>query len=153
MGAEAGELGPGLAAIFGLEERGVFNTRVDGVGAGEGGLEVPDALELPGVRRAVVPLVGAGDALVGEFVAHGIPGSAAIVGALNDLAEPAGALRGVDAVGVNGRALEVVDLPTGEVGAGDGPVLARAVGGESERTLAGADEKTYLAHVNRPSVF
>ena len=52
---------PGLAAVGGAEERGVFDAGVDGVGIGERGLEVPDALELPRVRRAVVPLVGAGD--------------------------------------------------------------------------------------------
>jgi hypothetical protein len=57
------------------------------------------------------------------------------------LAEPAGGLRGVDAVGVGGRALEVVDLPAGEVRAGDLPVLAGGVGGEDEGAFAGADEE------------
>ena len=53
-----------VAAVVGLEEGGVFDAGVDGVGVGEGGFEMPDAFELPGVRRAVVPLVGAGDAVV-----------------------------------------------------------------------------------------
>ncbi len=121
--AQAGELGPGLAAVGGAEEGGVFDAGVDGVGIGERGLEVPDALELPRMRRAVVPLVGAGDAVVGELVADGVPGFAAVVGALDDLAEPAAGLRGVDAVGVGGRAFEVVHLPAGEVRAGDVPVF------------------------------
>ena len=39
------------------------------------------------------------------------------------LAEPAAGLRGVDAVGIGGRSLEVVDLPAGKVRAGDGQFL------------------------------
>ncbi len=72
--AEAGEFVPGGAAVGGFEEAGVFGSGVDGVGVGERGLEVPDALELPGVGRAVVPLVGAGGAVVGELVVDGGPG-------------------------------------------------------------------------------
>ena len=138
--AEAGEFGPVLAAVGGAEEGGVFDAGVDGVGVGERGLEVPDAFEFPGVLRAVVPLVGAGNAVVGELVADGVPGFAAVVGALDDLAEPAAGLRGVDAVGIDGRAFQVVDLPAGEVGAADVPLLALAVGGEDERAFFRADE-------------
>ncbi len=57
VAAEAGELVPGLAAVGGAEEGGVFDAGVDGVGIGERGLEVPDAFEFPRVLRAVVPLV------------------------------------------------------------------------------------------------
>src|SRR5438105_11647924 len=46
-------------------------------------------------------------------------GFAAIVGALNDLAEPAAGLRGVNAVGVRGCALQVVYLPAGKMRAAD----------------------------------
>jgi hypothetical protein len=52
---------------------------VDRVRIGERGLQMPDALELPGMRRAVVPLVRAGDAVVDELVAHRLPGLAAVV--------------------------------------------------------------------------
>ena len=69
-----------------------------------------------------------------------VPGFAAVVGALDDLPEPAAGLRGVDAVGIDGRALHVIDLPAGEVRAGDVPLLPLAVGGEDERALARADE-------------
>ena len=136
--AQAGEFSPVGTAVGGAEEGGVFDAGVDGIGIGERGLEVPDALELPGVRRAVVPLVGAGDAVVGELVADRLPGFAAVVGALDDLAEPAAGLRGVDAVGIYGRAFEVVHLPAGEVRAADLPVFTLAVGGEDERSFARA---------------
>jgi len=99
---------------------------------------VPDALELPGVWGAVVPLVRAGDSVVGELVAHGLPCLAAVVGALDDLTEPAVGLRGVDAVGVCGRALEVVHLPACEVRAVDLPIFTLAVGGDDECSLARA---------------
>ena len=49
------------------------------VGIGQRRLEVPDALEFPGVRRAVVPLMRAGDAVVDELVADRLPGLAAVV--------------------------------------------------------------------------
>ena len=49
--------------------------------------------------------------------------SATIVGALDDLPEPAAGLGGIDAVGINRRALDVVNLPTGKVRAGNRPLL------------------------------
>src|SRR5713226_4002813 len=39
------------------EQRGVLDPGVDGVGVGQRRLEVPDARELPGVIRVVVPLM------------------------------------------------------------------------------------------------
>ena len=66
---------------------------------------MPDALEFPWMRCAVVPLVSARNAVVDELVADGFPCLAAVVGTLNELAEPAGRLRRVEAVGINGRTL------------------------------------------------
>ena len=83
VAAQAGEFLPGLAAVGRAEQGGVLDSGVDGVGIGERRLQVPDPLELPGMRRAVVPLVGAGHAVVDELVAHRLPGLAAIVGALD----------------------------------------------------------------------
>src|SRR5262249_24196269 len=93
---QALELIPGLPAVGGFEERGVFHAGVVGIGIGERRLEMPDALDLPGARRAVVPLVRAGHAGVGEVVADGLPVLSAVVGALNLLAEPACALTCVE---------------------------------------------------------
>ncbi len=75
-----------------------------------------------------------------------VPGFAAVVGALDDLAEPAAGLRGVDAVRVDGRAFEVVHLPAGEMRAADVPFLALAVGGEDEGAFFCADEEADAAH-------
>ena len=74
------------AAVGRAEQGGVFHSGVDGVRIGQRRLEMPDALELPGVRRAVVPLVRAGHAVVDELVAHRLPGLAAVVGALDQSA-------------------------------------------------------------------
>ncbi len=59
VAAQAGQLVPARPAVGRAEQRRVFDAGVDGVGIGERRLEVPDALELPRVRRAVVPLVRA----------------------------------------------------------------------------------------------
>ena len=94
-----------------LEQRGILDAGVDGVGIGQRRLEMPDALELPGMRRAVVPLVRAGNAVVVELVADRLPGLAAVVGALDQLAEPAAGLRRIESIRIDGRSLDVVNLP------------------------------------------
>jgi hypothetical protein len=63
---------------------------------------MPDSLELPGVRRAVIPLVRAGDAVVDELVTTRFPRFATVVGALDQLAEPTAALRRVQPIRVSG---------------------------------------------------
>ncbi len=132
------------------EERGVLDSGVDRVGIVERRLEVPHARELPGMRRAVVPLVGAGDARVLELVAHRLPGLAAVVRALDQLPEPARALRRVHAIGIGRRSLEMEHLPAAEVGTAHVPVLALAVRRQHERTLARPDQHPYLAHPFAP---
>ena len=168
--AQAGQLVPGLAAVGGAEQRGVLHAGVDGVGVGQRRLQVPDALELPGVLRAVVPLVRrerlAGfrrrvvDELVALALGHAVrrrgrfagrrprlmPRLAAVVGALDDLPEPAARLRRVDPVGVDGRAFHVVNLPAPEEGAADVPLLALAVRRQDERALPRAHQDPYSAH-------
>src|SRR5437763_12621539 len=131
---------------------------------------MPDALELPGVLRAVEKLVGrerlAGfrggvvDELVALALGHAVrrrgrlagrrprlvPGFAAVVGALDDLPEPTARLRRVQPVRVHGRAFQVVNLPAGEVGAADVPLLALAVRGQYERALACPHQNPYSTH-------
>src|SRR5207244_5352313 len=77
--AQAGQFLPRLAAVGRAEQGGVLRAGVDRVRVGQRRLEVPDALELPGVRRAVVPQVRAGRAVVDELVADRLPRLAAVV--------------------------------------------------------------------------
>src|SRR4051794_2779414 len=125
---------------------------------------MPHALKFPRMRRAVIPHVRAGIADVDELVALSLghaagrgrrlaglgaglfPGFAAVVGTLNNLPKPTARLRGVDAIGIGGRALHVINLPAGKVRAGDVPSLPLCVRGEDKCTLARADENSYPAH-------
>src|SRR5262249_29433323 len=132
------------------EERGVLDAGVNRVRIGQRGLEVPDPFELPGVRRAVVPLMRAGHALVDKLVVDGLPGLAAVVRTLDLLPEPAARLRRVDAVGIDRRSLEVIQLPAAEERPADVPALALAVRGEDEGPLARPDEHSHSAHVCSP---
>src|SRR3990170_7776459 len=126
---------PVLAAIGAAEQRGVFNTGVNSIRIGERRLQMPDALELPRVRRAVVPLVrgqglaGFRRSVVNELVALGlehafrcggrfaggcsrlVPRLAAVIRALNDLAKPAAALRRINTIRIDGGSLKVIHLP------------------------------------------
>src|SRR5581483_12067723 len=86
-----------------------------------------------------------------ELIPDRRPRPAAVVGALDDLAEPARALRRPDAVRRRRRALHVVDLPPAEERAGDAPPLARAVRFEDERPLPRADENPDAAHRPAPA--
>ena len=171
VAAQSGEFLPRLPAVGRAEQGGVFHPGVNGIRIGQRRFEMPDALELPGVLRAVVPLVrGEGFAgfrrsVVDEFVAlasrhaawrgrHSasgrLPRLAAVVRALDDLPEPAAGLRRIQPVRVGGRSLEVVDLPARKVGAADVPPFALAVRRQDERALARANQYPYSAHFLTP---
>src|SRR6185503_5199045 len=126
---------PAAAAVARTEERRILHAGVDDVRVTDRRLEMPDTRELPGVRRAVVPEVRAGGAIVREAVAHLLPGPAAIVGSLDQLAEPARARRGPETVHVGGRSFEVVDLPPSEQRPLDVPALAPRICREHERAF------------------
>ena len=112
---------------------------------------MPDPGEFPGTRRPVVPLVRARHSLVGEVVTGGLPAQTAVVGTLDELAEPAVRLGGVDAVLVDWRALQVVDLPAGKERTEHVPVPSLAVGAQDERSLARADQDPDTGHLSPPS--
>ncbi len=124
---------------------------------------MPDALELPRVLRAVVPLVRADVALIREHVAlalgHSIrahqvfgfgsgrvPGFAAVIRTLNDLPKPTARLRRVNPIRINGRAFEVIHLPAREVRAADFPILPFAIRCQNERAFLRADQDPDFAH-------
>src|SRR5258708_3571069 len=124
MAAQAGEFDPCLSAVGRAEQRGVFDSGIDRLWLSERRFQMPDALELPGVRCAVIPLVRTRHAIVYELVIHWRPGLAAVVGALDQLAEPAARLGCVQPIRIGRRSLDMVNLPAGEVGSADVPFLA-----------------------------
>src|SRR5262245_23642437 len=107
---------------------------------------MPDPRELPRMRRAVVPLVRPGGALVAELVAHRLPGRPAVIGPLDHLPEPAVGLRRVQPIRVRGGPLDVVDLPACKVGAADVPPLPLAIRIQDERALARTHQYPYATH-------
>src|SRR5580765_4374877 len=98
------------------------------------------------MRRAVVPLVRAGHAVVDELVAGRLPGLSTVIRSLDELTEPAARLRGVDATGIGRGTLEVVDLPAREVRAADVPGLAPTVRRQDERALSRPYQHSHTAH-------
>src|SRR5438552_3147133 len=104
-----------------------------------------------GVRRGVV------DELVALAGRHAVrrlrhstagrlPRLAAVARALDDLSEPPARLRRVEAVGIGGGSLHVINLPAGEVRAAHVPLLALAVRCQDEGSLSRADQYPYTAH-------
>src|SRR5260370_42205647 len=112
VAAQSREFVPVLPAIGRAEQGGVFHSGVDRIRIGRRRFEMPNALELPRMLGAVVPLMsgerfpGLGGGVVHELVAlafgrsRGLsvlfarrgawlcPSFAAVIGALNDLPEP-----------------------------------------------------------------
>ncbi len=167
VAAQPGQLPPALAAVGRAEQGGVLDAGIHRVGIVERGLEVPDALEDPGLLGAVVELVsrerfaGLRRVVVDELVAFSgrhaarrdrgsaarrLPRLPSVVGALDHLSEPAARLRGVNPVGVGGRSLDVVDLPTGEVRTGDLPLPPLPIRRQDKRALARAHQDPDSAH-------
>src|SRR5437867_12445957 len=112
---------------------------------------MPDTLELKGAGCAVVPLMRAGLALVDELVVERLPGLTAVIGPLDHLPVPSGGLRRVDAVRIGRRSLEVVNVPSGEMGSIDSPGSALFVRRQDERTLVRPDQYPYATHAFLPS--
>src|SRR5215471_18685961 len=127
MQPQPGELAPGHAPIDRLVQRRVLRPGVHGIRIGRGRLQVPDPLELPGSRRAVVPHVRTRVDDVAEVVADRLPAGTAVIGPLDQLPEPPRVLRRVHPIRVNRRPLQVVYLPPAEVRPGYRPLLPLAV--------------------------
>ena len=133
--AESRKLVPGQPGIGGTKHCRVLGAGIDRVGIGQRRLEMPDPLEFPRMRRAVIPLVCARHALVHELVAGGFPAPTAVARALDLLSEPAARLRHVQPIRVHRRALHVVDLPATEVRAAHIPALALPIGSRMNAPL------------------
>jgi len=144
--AKARHLLPRLPGVAGPEQRGVFHAGVDGVRIRQRRFDVPDALEFPRVRRAVVPLMGSRHGGVLELVANRLPRFAAVIRALHDLPEPPAGLRCVQTVRIRRRCFQVVQLPAAEMRLADRPFVALPVRRHDERAFARPDQKPYTAH-------
>src|SRR5262249_39258540 len=144
--AQPGQLVPVPAAVGRAKHRRVFHAGIHRVGIRLGRLEVPDAFEFPRVWRSVVPLMGARDAVIRELVVDRLPGLAAVARSLDELTEPARALRCVQPVRIGRRALQVVHLPAAEMRALDAPLLPFAIRSQDERALARSHQHANSAH-------
>ena len=67
-----------------------------------------------------------------------MPGLATIVGALNQLTEPAARLRRIDPIRVGRRAFQMIEFPAGKEWAAYLPILALAIGGKKKGAFARA---------------
>src|SRR4029077_9710268 len=74
------------------------------------------------------------------------PGLAAVARALHHLSGPGAGLRGIEPVRIGRRSLDVVNLPSGEMGSADLPILALAVRRQDEGAFACANQHSYFAH-------
>src|SRR5580658_7360533 len=108
---------------------------------------MPHPFELPWMRRAVVPLVSARDSVIGEFIVNGLPRLSAVIRPLDQLPVPPRGLRRVQTIRVSGRSLQVINLPTGKMGAADVPFLPFRIRRQNERTLASANQYPYATHL------
>src|SRR5580700_10451539 len=77
--AQRRELFPVAPAVARPKERRIFDSCIQQIGIVQRGLEMPDACELPWMRRAVVPCVRSRFAVVDELVADRLPRYAAII--------------------------------------------------------------------------
>src|SRR5262245_33360390 len=109
---------------------------------------MPDSLEFPGMRRAVVPLVRTGEACIHDVVADWPPRLSAVAGSLDELPEPSTVLRRIEAIQVSCRSLHMVDPPAGKVGASDVPPFALCIRSQYECTLARPDQRSHTAHLS-----
>ena len=114
--SQTGQLMPVRPGVGRPEQGGILHASKDGVRISERRLEVPDPGELPRMRRTVVPLVRARHALVGKVVPYRLPRRAPVIGTLDQLPEPPRGLRRVQPVEVYRGTLDVVDLPTPNIG-------------------------------------
>ncbi len=146
VAAQSGELLPVLTAIRRLEESCVFHAGVHRIRVGERRFQMPDSLELPRMRRPVVPLMRAGDTFVHELVSHRLPAQAAVVRALDHLPGPGAGLRCVQPIRINRRSFDVIHLPARKMGAADIPMLPFAVRCQDKRALARTNQYSYVTH-------
>src|SRR4029077_16256908 len=142
--SETGQFLPRLAAVLRFKQRRVFHTGVNMLGIMKWRLQMANALELPRMLSAVIPLMCARDTVVNEFVAlafrhsvgtfqflraapWGVPLFSAVIRALNDLAEPRAGLRCINSVRIDWRTFYMINFPARKMRTADFPSFAPAI--------------------------
>src|SRR6267378_3853759 len=170
VAAQSRQFLPRLTAVARAEQSGILHPGINGIRIGQRWFEMPDAFEFPRMLRAVVPHMSCDRftcfrrAVVDEFVAlafwHPVgssdrlaggrtwlePAFATIIGALNDLAEPAAGLGRVKPIRVGRRTFDVINFPAREMRTVHVPLLALAIRCEDEGALPCANQQSYSAH-------
>jgi len=142
VAAEPRHLAPAPAAVAERKERRVLHAGEDAVRIGQRGSRCQTrANSTDGACRRTTG--GCPGRRRSGTRSRPAPGDTSIVGALDELPEPACGLRRVDPVRVGRRALHVVDLPAREVRAGDVPVVPAAVGRQREGAFPRADQHSH----------
>src|SRR6266511_3806601 len=125
---------------------------------------MPNALELPRMLRAVIPLMCARDTVVNKLVAltfgHSVrtfqflraasgrvPFFSTVIGTLNDLAEPTAGLRCVNAARIDQRTFHVINFPSRKMRTTDFPSFTRAICCQDERSFSCTNYNSNYAHV------
>src|SRR5579864_2393609 len=96
---------------------------------------------------AVVPFVRTRHSFVLKLVSHCLPGIAAVIGSLHHLTKPAGVLGGVEAIRVNRRTFNMVDLPARKMGPAYFPMFTLPVSAQDKSSLSGTNQHSYSAHI------
>src|ERR1700674_4399714 len=94
--------------------------------------------------------MSAGNAVVHELVTDGLPRLSPIILALNLLPKPAAGLRRIQPVRIDGRTLQMVDLPAPKERATDIPLLAFAIRCQDKGALPRTHQNSYSAHLILP---
>src|SRR5262250_1601050 len=115
MPAQSWKFLPILAAVDGSKQSGILRSGEDRFRIFEGGFEMPNTLEFPGMRGAIIPFVSACGAFIGELIADWLPGFSAIVRPLNHLTEPTTGLGSKDPIRFRRRTFNVINLPAGKM--------------------------------------
>src|SRR5918995_4376840 len=138
---------PRLSAVGGFKQRGVFDPSVHRIRVAQRWLEMPYALELPRMRGAVVPLMRSRHPFVLKFVADGVPRLSTVARSLHHLPVPAARLGCINAIRVDRRPFQVINLPPREMRASDIPSLPLSISRQNKCALSGTDQHANSAHV------
>ena len=117
------KLRPRLAPVPRPKKRRIFHPRINHIRIKSRRFQMPNPLELPRMRRPVVPLVRPRHPVVLKLIPHRLPTLPAVVRSLHHLPKPAARLRSINPVRVRRRTVHVINLPTPKVRTVNAPLL------------------------------